>query len=259
MSTQTEQRPAERRPEPEERRPVAGVVVLVVLAALLVVGAEVALAPFTLLPTLVLMALAVAGMVTGSLKNVAGIAVVLVVLAVAALSVGYLTRGRGTARTDASPVVTTPTTLVPPALANTGDNPDWPALVRSIMAYDFWLKVHPDPALVPTIYAPDYRAVLPSGEVMTLASVQADTATLARGDLRYDPAPVETTAAVVTMQNRDANSASVFVRFNPRPGYRTVGRDGTVTQLPDEKGGAVIWRLVLGADGRWRLAGWKLP
>jgi hypothetical protein len=191
------------------------------------------------------------------------VAVIVVVAALVAAAV-WLLRASGSPEpltTNATPVTSPPsvpvTTLAPPALATTGDNPDWPALVRSIMAYDYWLKTHPDPARQADIFTADYRTVMASGEVITLASAQADLAMLARGDIRYDPAPNEVTAAIVTMQNRDATSASVFVRLNPSKGNRTVGRDGTVHQFPDRASEAVIWRLVLGSDGRWRLAGVK--
>ncbi len=186
---------------------------------------------------------------------------VLAVLALVGLAVYVVSRDEPTSVVGSSPgpVATTPTSLAAsaPVLVNTGENPDWTALVRSILVYSYWIKVHPDPARQADIYTADYRTTLASGEVITLASATNDIAMLARGDLRYDPAPNEVTASIVTMQQRDATSASVFVRLNPSKGNRTVGRDGTVHQFPDSPGGPVIWRLVLGADGRWRLAGVK--
>lgn len=159
------------------------------------------------------------------------------------------------------PAPATPTTApaapTTPVLVTTGPSPDWPALVDSFLAYQDWLFTHPDPARMDDLFAPDYRVVSATGEVIDLAGSKADMEMLARGDLRFDTPPAPLTAAAVALQNRDATSASVFVRFNPRPGNRTVGRDGVVRQFPDERGAAVIWRLVLGPDGRWRLAGVK--
>lgn len=160
---------------------------------------------------------------------------------------------------SAPPRVTGPVTAAPvvPALVTFGPNPDWPALVDSFLAYQDWLFTHPDPARLDDLFAPDYRVVSATGEVIDLAGSKADMEMLARGDLRFDTPPAPLTAAAVALQNRDTTSASVFVRFNPRPGNRTVGRDGAVHQFPDERGAAVIWRMVLGPDGRWRLAGVK--
>ncbi len=200
--------------------------------------------------------------------------VVLAVLALAVLAVGVvgvkLVR-RPHAPSAATPVTSpppvtpsiasgapaAPTTLAAPALATTGAQPDWSSVVRSFLDYQNWLSLHPDPARLADIYDGTYSFAQPNGDVFTLASMQADLAMLARGDIRFDPAPTPITAAVVTLQNRDARSASVFVRFNPKAGDRTVTRDGQVRQFPDQPGSAVVWRMVLGDDGRWRLAGVK--
>lgn len=184
------------------------------------------------------------------------------------VGVAFLLRPTSDVTTASPPVAqpapapaVTPTTLAAPALLNTGADPDWPVLVRSLLSYRDWmLTAHPDPALVANFLDPSYRvAVVGTGEVSTYSSTMEDVVQLQRGDIRYEPAPAPTVAEIVTMQNRDDHSASVFVRFAARKGTRFVGRDGTVTQSPDSVNAAVIWRLVLGADGRWRLAGVKAP
>lgn len=181
---------------------------------------------------------------------VAGVVMVLVVLAAFLFVTLYVQRSHlennRRVMTPEAPVVTTPTTLAPPALANARATPDFEAVVRSIVAYESWLRLHPDPARVT-----DYMDPTHPGYAEAVAAQRR----LASGEVRYDPAPADITVAVARVTTAEPTVATVFVRFNDLPAFRVVDRSGAVVvDTPAKPGNSVAWKLRY-SDGRWRVQG----
>lgn len=142
----------------------------------------------------------------------------------------------------------TPRTTVssqPPALVNTGDDPDWEAMVRSMLAYDAWLRRNPRPELLEAWMRPSSPLYAEGMETLH---------NLASGTWRYDPAPCEPLSSeIIRLNSRHGGSALVFVRFGPIPACRAVDRSGNVVlDRPAGPGNSVVWSLLQDGDGRWR-------
>lgn len=150
--------------------------------------------------------------------------------------------------------VVVPTTIAAPAtvlaLATTPAQPDWTVLVQTILAYDVWLKTHPDPARLSDYMDPQHPDY-PDG-LYRLGQ-------LASGEIRWTVAPPPLTASSVTLRVRDDTRATVLVQLDARRGGEYVDQAGHVTRLTDSPAGPVVWRLVRSPEGRWRLAGVQAP
>jgi hypothetical protein len=134
----------------------------------------------------------------------------------------------------------------PPPLVNTGEN--WEAIVRSMVAFNDWLYLHPRPELLDTV-------VLPSSP--NYAETKLGLTNLATKGWRYDPPRAPLTVEIVRLNSRiSPTAAAVFVRFGPTPRYRVVDQSGTeVANVPATTvSKSVIWTLVQKPDGRWYLS-----
>ena len=134
----------------------------------------------------------------------------------------------------------------PPALVNTGEN--WDAIVRSIVAYNEWLYLHPRPELLDEIMLPAHKEY---------ANTKLGLTNLATKGWRYDPPPRPVTVERVTLGTRlSATKVSVVIRYGPAPQYRVVDQAGKViSDSPaTADGNSVVWTLAQTAgDSRWRL------
>lgn len=138
------------------------------------------------------------------------------------------------------PTATSP----PPSLANATVTPDWFEVARSIAAFDSWLRLNPDPALVSQYMDPSNPGYNDAVDGYRR---------LMSGDWRYSPPPGPITVESARLMSADTLWARVFVRLGPTARYHVVDRDGR--SLYDEPAGpahAVAWVLHFG-DGLWRL------
>ena len=134
----------------------------------------------------------------------------------------------------------------PPELVNTGEN--WDAIVRSMVAFNNWLYMHPEPELLDTFQL---------RSVPGYADAKLGLTNLATKGWRYDPPRVTAAVEIVRLNNRvNATTAAVFVRFGPAPQYRVVDQAGNevANQPATTVGNSVIWTLSQQADGKWYLA-----
>ena len=160
---------------------------------------------------------------------------------------GEATVASPTATAATSPVTAAPADR-PPAIVNTGDNPDWDAMVRSMVAFNNWLYLHPKPELLDTFQL---------RSVPGYADTKLGLTNLATKGWRYDPPRVTATVEIVRLNSRvNATTAAVFVRFGPAPQYRVVDPAGNevANQPATTVGNSVIWTLSKQADGKWYLA-----
>jgi hypothetical protein len=165
------------------------------------------------------------------------------------LVVGLVSRrsgGNDAAVARVSPTVAPPTTAIqPPPLIDTGE--DWNAIVRSMIAYNDWLYLHPKPELLDAFS-------LPSAPLY--AETKLALTNLATKGWHYDPPRPSVTIEIVRLNSRvNAKTAAVFVRFGPSPQYRVVDQSGAEVAIQPAipTGNSVIWTLAE-IDGRWRLA-----
>lgn len=145
----------------------------------------------------------------------------------------------------ASPTSIPPTTSAqPPPLLNTGDDPDWAAMVRSMLAYDAWIRRNPRPELLQQWMLPTSPLYAEGMQVLQ---------NLTSGDWRYDPPCEPLTAEIVNLTSRHGTSALVFVRFSRIPACRAVDRGGRVVlDQAAQPANSAIWSLLQDRDGRWR-------
>ncbi|MDP1807758.1 MAG: hypothetical protein Q8K72_21450 [Acidimicrobiales bacterium] len=134
----------------------------------------------------------------------------------------------------------------PPTLVNTGEN--WDAIVRSIVAYNDWLYLHPRPELLDEIMLPAHKEY---------ADTKLGLTNLATKGWRYDPPRLPVIVERVTLGTRlSATKASVVVRYGPAPQYRVVDQAGKVIadSPATADGNTVVWTLAqTPGDPRWRL------
>lgn len=134
----------------------------------------------------------------------------------------------------------------PPALVNTGEN--WDAIVRSIVAYNEWLYLHPRPELLDSIMLPAHKEY---------ADTKLGLTSLATKGWRYDPQPSPVAVQRVTLGTRlSATKVSLVIRYGPAPQYRVVDQTGKViSDSPaTADGNSVVWTLAQSpGDPRWRL------
>ena len=147
----------------------------------------------------------------------------------------------------ATPGLTAPkATDQPPALVNTGEN--WHAIVRSIVAYNEWLYLHPRPELLDEIMLPAHKEY---------ADTKLGLTNLATKGWRYDPVPAPVTIERVSLGTRlSATKVSLVVRYGPAPQYRVIDQAGNVVyDTPaTQAGNTVVWTLAQTTDdSRWRL------
>ena len=149
--------------------------------------------------------------------------------------------------TSLAPVQTsTPTTTPaqPPPLLNTGEDPDWGAMVRSMLAYDTWLRRNPNPELL-------QQWMLSTSPLY--ADARQTLEKLAAGEWRYDRPYEPLTADIVNLTSRHGSSAVVFLRYAPIPARRVVDRAGnTVLDQPAQPPNSAVWTLLRDSAGRWR-------
>ena len=132
----------------------------------------------------------------------------------------------------------------PPPLLNTGDDPDWAAMVRSMLAYDAWLRRNPRPDLLQAWMRPS--SPLYAEGMQSLQN-------LANGNWRYDLHCEPLNAEIVRPNSRHGPSVVVFVRFSAILACRVVDRSGSVVlDQPAQPGNSAVWTLLQDADGRWR-------
>lgn len=140
----------------------------------------------------------------------------------------------------------TPTTTPaqPPPLLNTGDDPDWGAMVRSMLAYDAWLRRNPRTELLEAWMRPTSPLY---------ADARQSLERLASGEWRYEPAFEPLKAEIVNLNSRHGSSVVVFLRYAPIPAYRIVDRAGNVVlDQAAQPPNSAVWNLLRDADGRWR-------
>jgi hypothetical protein len=145
----------------------------------------------------------------------------------------------------APPASTPPTTSAqPPPLLNTGDDPDWAAMVRSMLAYDGWLRRNPRPELL-------QQWMLPTSPLY--ADARQTLEKLAAGEWRYDRPYEPLTADIVNLTSRHGSSVIVFLRYAPIPARRVLDRAGNaVLDQPAQPPNSAVWTLLRDSDGRWR-------
>jgi len=133
-----------------------------------------------------------------------------------------------------------------PALNSAAPVPQWDRLVRSMVAFDAWLRLHPNPALVDQYMTADYAAT---------NDAKNQIARFATGALRYDPAPTAPEVVAVDVVAASATDASVRVQFANTSRYRVLDDHNRVV-LDTQAGAAktVVWRLRY-VNHRWLLAG----
>ncbi|MFN2505396.1 MAG: hypothetical protein ABR540_14425 [Acidimicrobiales bacterium] len=137
-------------------------------------------------------------------------------------------------------------TAQPPVLVNTGEN--WDAIIRSIVAYNDWLYLHPRPELLDEIMLPAHKEY---------ADTKLGLTNLATKGWRYDPPRLPVIVERVTLGTRlSATKVSVVVRYGPAPQYRVVDQAGKVIadSSATADGNSVVWTLAqTSGDPRWRL------
>ena len=140
----------------------------------------------------------------------------------------------------------TPVAVQPPALVNTGEN--WETIVRSMVAYNEWLYLHPNPELLDEILLPAHKEY---------ADTKLGLTNLATKGWRYDPPPAPVTVERVTLGTRmSATKVSLVIRYGPAPHYRVVDPAGKVVDESPATadGNSVVWTLAqTPGDPRWRL------
>jgi hypothetical protein len=179
--------------------------------------------------------------------------VAIIILLAGVIVVGLVARGSGGGEDEPANVGVSPTAPAtsqvlaqqPPPLLNTGNDPDWAAMVRSMLAYDAWLRRNPRPELLQQWMRPS-SPLYPEG-MQTLEN-------LASGNWRYDPATCEPLSAeIVRLTSRHGTSALVFVQFPTIPACRGIDRAGNVVlDQPAQPGNSAIWTLLQDPDERWR-------
>jgi hypothetical protein len=187
----------------------------------------------------------------------AGWVPVVVVLAVAlgligavALARTWLSPGSGTSGTPATVTAgDVPSVAAHPALIEAAvAQPEWTAVVRELLAYDDWLRIHPSAAGLAKLMDPtnpDY------------ATMAADINRLVTGEVHYDPLPGPIRLEGVTLVNHNGTTADVQVRFTA-PRLRAVDSKGEVVVDKPERVAAPIWHLRY-SDGQWRILGTSAP
>ena len=176
----------------------------------------------------------------------------LVVAVLAVLAVGsFVVLGGGggggdRAQRAAADAAVTAADASAPELPNSGE--DWDQIVRSIVAYEDWLHLHPNPELLVNTEVPSYQF---------FDDRQLGLRNLATKGWRYEPKPRPLSVQLVRLQRRLADDvANVFVRFGPTPATRVVDAAGNVVQeTPETPPNAVVWTLVRepATDAHWRL------
>ncbi len=133
-----------------------------------------------------------------------------------------------------------------PALNTSPAAPQWDRLVRSMVAFDAWLRLHPNPALVDQYMTADYAAS---------TDAKSQLGRFATGALRYDPAPTAPDVVAVNVVAASATDASVRVQFANSSRYRVLDDHNQVV-LDTQPGAATaaVWRLRY-VGRRWLLAG----
>ena len=137
-----------------------------------------------------------------------------------------------------------PSSSQPPPLLNTGDDPDWNAMVRSMRAFDDWLRAHPRPELLGEWIRKESPA-FNEGQ----AALRSFADGTWRYDIPYEPLSIER----VSLISRHGPSAVVFVRYGPTGPTRVVDRTGKVVyEEPAKDARSVAWTVIRDPDGRWR-------
>lgn len=176
---------------------------------------------------------------------------ILLIVAVVAGAL-LITRDSANQEVSTNTAVNAPAPAAPvvPTLPAPTAEPDWLAVVQSILTFDTWLKLNPAPTRLAEYMDPSHP---------DYAEGLAKLEQLARGEIRWTSPPPTMTASSVTLRVRDASRATVLVQLGPRRGGEYVDAAGRTTKLTDTAGGPVVWRLVLSPEGRWRLAGVQAP
>lgn len=133
-----------------------------------------------------------------------------------------------------------------PALNSSSQAPDWDSLVRSLVAFDAWLHLHPDPALVDRYVTTDNPIY---------ANAKDQTARFVTGALRYDPPPTAPDVASTHVVATSATDATVRVLYATTPHYRVLDAQNKV--VLDTQAGAgktSVWHLRY-VGHQWLLAG----
>ena len=132
-------------------------------------------------------------------------------------------------------------TTPPPALHATGT--DYPAILRSIEGYRYWLRAHhPDAALVPQVYAPGTAGFpLLAGDLRYLRT-RGQRAISIDDHFRYTTASVH--GSLVTLRGHEVLTED-----------RLVDRAGRVVRvIPYPAPLDFVMIMIRDATGRWRLA-----
>lgn len=133
-----------------------------------------------------------------------------------------------------------------PALNSSSQAPEWDGLVRSLVAFDAWLHLHPDPALLD-------RYVTTDNAIYT--SAKGQMAEFTTGALRYDPAPAAPEVASTEVLTASPVDATVRVRYATTPHYRVLdAQDEVVLDTQAGAGKTSVWHLRY-VGGQWLLAG----
>lgn len=121
-----------------------------------------------------------------------------------------------------------------PALLNTGE--DWDTIVRSIVRFSEWLKLHPNPELLDEYTVPTHK---------DYADTKLGLTNLATKGWRYDPVPAPVTVERVSVTTRmSPTRVGLAIRFGPAPQYRVVDQAGNeVYNQPSTNGNTVEWTL----------------
>ena len=133
-----------------------------------------------------------------------------------------------------------------PALLNTGE--DFDTIVRSIVRFSEWLKLHPQPELLDEYTVPTHK---------DYADTKLGLTNLATKGWRYDPIPAPVTVERVSVTTRmSPTRVGLAIRFGPAPQYRVVDQAGNeVYNQPATNGNTVEWTLVQTPAGNphWRI------
>lgn len=174
---------------------------------------------------------------------------VLGVATLAGVMVAVVVEGRSTAsRASPPPAPPVPTTAAPVPQAGYNPlrtpTPDWDLVVRQLADADNYLHLHPDPARVGDVYDRENPAYAEGVQV---------TASLAAGDLRYDPLPQPWPIKATHFLSKTGGTARVTVEYSGRPVYRVVDRAGrVVVDNPAAGPMLTVWTLKY-SDGQWRI------
>jgi hypothetical protein len=115
-------------------------------------------------------------------------------------------------------------------------------VVRKLLAYDAWLRAHPDPARLANYMLP---------ENVDYADALAAQRSLAAGEQRYDPAPGAPRVSQLTLVSHEDGAATLEVAFTT-PRYRVVDAAGAVVVDTAARDVTSTWRLRY-VDGQWRI------